>query len=161
MRIIDVHCYPNTREWVACQQPYVDALAKYWNRPWVPKREEEVVQEFADAGIEAIEPGSVAIAVDRTLWCDRIRQKTPQGGKHRSGDRPLTRYTQFCNLPGEFPAAVEPQSRFPQQVAGQFGIVGTLDAPKPEALLIPLKELKRLLQLLHGTIKRGGKEVNG
>ena len=54
MRIIDVHCYPNTREWIACQQPYVDALAAYWNRPWVAKREEEVVQEFTDAGVEAI-----------------------------------------------------------------------------------------------------------
>ena len=32
MRIIDLHCYPNTKEWIACQQPYVDALAKYWNR---------------------------------------------------------------------------------------------------------------------------------
>ena len=41
MRIIDLHCYPNTREWIACQQPYVDALAQYWNRPWVPKKEEE------------------------------------------------------------------------------------------------------------------------
>ena len=28
MRIIDVHCYPNTQEWIACQQPYVDALAE-------------------------------------------------------------------------------------------------------------------------------------
>ncbi len=50
MRIIDVHCYPNTREWIACQQPYVDALAAYWNRPWVPKEEKEVVQEFTAAG---------------------------------------------------------------------------------------------------------------
>jgi len=54
MRIIDVHCYPNTQEWIASQQPYVDALAAYWNRPWVPKQEEEVVQEFTDAGVEAI-----------------------------------------------------------------------------------------------------------
>ena len=48
MRIIDLHCYPNTREWIACQQPYVDALAKYWNRGWTAKEEDEVVQEFAD-----------------------------------------------------------------------------------------------------------------
>ena len=54
MRMIDVHCYPNTREWIACQQPYVDALAAYWNRPWKAKTEQEVVQEFTDAGIEAI-----------------------------------------------------------------------------------------------------------
>jgi predicted TIM-barrel fold metal-dependent hydrolase len=54
VRIIDIHCYPNTKEWIACQQPYVDALAKYWNRPWVAKSEEEVVQDFAAAGVEAI-----------------------------------------------------------------------------------------------------------
>src|SRR5260370_28406759 len=54
MRIIDVHCYPNTKEWIVCQQPYVDALAKYWNRPWTAKSEDEVVKEFSDAGVEAI-----------------------------------------------------------------------------------------------------------
>src|SRR6202166_1000839 len=54
MRIIDVHCYPNTKEWIACQQPYVDALAKYWNRPWIPKSEEQVVEDFSSAGVEAI-----------------------------------------------------------------------------------------------------------
>jgi predicted TIM-barrel fold metal-dependent hydrolase len=54
MRIIDLHCYPNTEEWIRCQQPYVDALAKYWNRPWTAKREEEVVQDFARAGVQAV-----------------------------------------------------------------------------------------------------------
>ena len=54
MRIIDVHCYPNTQEWISCQQPYVDALAKYWKRSWSAKTEEQVVQEFTEAGIEAI-----------------------------------------------------------------------------------------------------------
>ena len=64
MRIIDVHCYPNTREWIACQQPYVDALAAYWNRPWVPKKEEEVVQEFTAAGVEAV---LVALDLETTI----------------------------------------------------------------------------------------------
>lgn len=64
MRIIDVHCYSNTREWIACQQPYVDALAKYWNRPWTPKSEGEVVKEFSDAGIEAI---LVALDLETTV----------------------------------------------------------------------------------------------
>ena len=27
MRIIDLHCYPGTREWITCQGPYVEALA--------------------------------------------------------------------------------------------------------------------------------------
>jgi predicted TIM-barrel fold metal-dependent hydrolase len=54
MRIIYVHCYPNTKEWIACQQPYVDALAKYWNRPWTAKSEEQVVEDFTTAGVEGI-----------------------------------------------------------------------------------------------------------
>ena len=32
MRKIDLHCYPNTEPWIHCQGPYVEALAKYWNR---------------------------------------------------------------------------------------------------------------------------------
>jgi predicted TIM-barrel fold metal-dependent hydrolase len=54
VRIIDVHCYPNTKEWIACQLPYVNALATYWKRAWEPKTEDEVVQDFTDAGVEAI-----------------------------------------------------------------------------------------------------------
>jgi len=54
VRIIDLHCYPNTREWIACQQPFVDALAEYWKRPWVAKTEEEVVADFTEAKVEAV-----------------------------------------------------------------------------------------------------------
>jgi uncharacterized protein len=64
MRIIDVHCYPNTKEWIACQQPYVDALAKYWNRSWTAKEEDEVIKDFADAGVEAI---LVALDLETTV----------------------------------------------------------------------------------------------
>jgi predicted TIM-barrel fold metal-dependent hydrolase len=64
MRIIDIHCYPSTKEWIACQQPYVDALAAYWKRPWTPKTEEEVVKEFTDAGVEAI---LVALDLETTI----------------------------------------------------------------------------------------------
>ncbi len=54
MRIIDLHCFPNTKELIACQQPYVDALTKYWNRPWTAKTEDEVVKDFTDAGVDAV-----------------------------------------------------------------------------------------------------------
>ncbi len=54
MRIIDLHCYPNTEPWIRCQGPYVEALATYWNRAWTWKQEEEVVAEFAAAGVEAV-----------------------------------------------------------------------------------------------------------
>jgi len=53
MRVIDLHCYPNTKVWIDCQGPYVDALAKYWNREWTWKEEDEVAAEFRDNGIEA------------------------------------------------------------------------------------------------------------
>ncbi len=64
MRIIDLHCYPNTKEWIACQQPYVDALAKYWGRAWTPKTEEEVIKDFADAGVQAV---LVALDLETTV----------------------------------------------------------------------------------------------
>jgi uncharacterized protein len=64
VRIIDLHCYPNTKEWIAAQQPYVDALAKYWDRPWTAKTEEEVVKDFTDAGVEAV---LVALDLETTI----------------------------------------------------------------------------------------------
>ena len=54
MRIIDVHCYPNTQKWIDCQGPYVEALEKYWGRAWQAKTEEEVVAEFTEFDIEAL-----------------------------------------------------------------------------------------------------------
>lgn len=64
MRIIDLHCYPNTKEWIACQQPYVEALAKYWNRGWTAKTEAEVIQDFTGAGVEAV---LVALDLETTI----------------------------------------------------------------------------------------------
>jgi predicted TIM-barrel fold metal-dependent hydrolase len=64
VRIIDLHCYPNTKEWIACQQPYVDALAQYWGRGWVAKEEAAVVQDFTDAGVEAV---LVALDLETTV----------------------------------------------------------------------------------------------
>ncbi len=54
MRIIDLHCYTNTQPWITCQGPYVEALAKYWKRDWTCKEEDEVIQDFTDAGVEAV-----------------------------------------------------------------------------------------------------------
>src|SRR5215510_11304422 len=54
MRRIDLHCYPGTQEWITAQGPFVDALGKYWNRAWTAKTEDEVVKDFADAGVEAV-----------------------------------------------------------------------------------------------------------
>jgi uncharacterized protein len=54
MRIVDLHCYPNTEPWIKSQGPYVEALAKYWNRSWTAKAEEAVIEEFKQAGVEAV-----------------------------------------------------------------------------------------------------------
>ena len=64
MRIIDLHCYPGTKEWIACQGPYVEALAKYWHREWKAKTEEEVVKDFTDAGVEVV---LVALDLETTI----------------------------------------------------------------------------------------------
>lgn len=64
MRIIDLHCYPNTQPWIDCQGPYVKALAEYWNREWSAKEEDEVVEEFTTAGVEAV---LVALDLETTI----------------------------------------------------------------------------------------------
>jgi predicted TIM-barrel fold metal-dependent hydrolase len=64
MRIIDLHCYPGTKEWIECQGPYVEALAKYWKREWVGKSEDAVLTDFADAQVEAV---LVALDLETTI----------------------------------------------------------------------------------------------
>jgi predicted TIM-barrel fold metal-dependent hydrolase len=54
MRRIDLHCYPGTAEWIASQEPFPAALARYWNKPWEPRGEAEVVADLKTHGIEAL-----------------------------------------------------------------------------------------------------------
>jgi predicted TIM-barrel fold metal-dependent hydrolase len=54
MRRIDLHCYPNTQKWIDCQGPYVQPLADYWKRDWSAKKEEDVIQDFKDGGVQAV-----------------------------------------------------------------------------------------------------------
>jgi predicted TIM-barrel fold metal-dependent hydrolase len=54
VRIIDLHCYPNTEPWIKSQGPYVEALAKYWNRAWTAKSEDDVIAEFKEFSVEAV-----------------------------------------------------------------------------------------------------------
>jgi predicted TIM-barrel fold metal-dependent hydrolase len=54
MRRIDLHCYPGTQEWVDSQGPFADALATYWNRPWVGRPEDDVVADIGAAGLQAV-----------------------------------------------------------------------------------------------------------
>jgi hypothetical protein len=64
MRIVDLHCYPNTQPWIDCQGPYVKALAEYWDRHWTAKEEDEVVRDFAAAGVDAV---LVALDLETTV----------------------------------------------------------------------------------------------
>jgi predicted TIM-barrel fold metal-dependent hydrolase len=54
MRRIDLHCYPGTAEWVRSQGPYAEALAQYWNKPWVGRAEADVVADIRAAGLQAV-----------------------------------------------------------------------------------------------------------
>jgi predicted TIM-barrel fold metal-dependent hydrolase len=64
MRIIDLHCYPGTKEWIECQGPYVAELARYWKRDWSAKSEDEVLKDFTEAGVEAV---LVALDLETTI----------------------------------------------------------------------------------------------
>ncbi len=54
MRRLDLHFYPGTPEWVRSQGPFAEALAKYWNKPWVGDSEDDVVAAARAAGIQAV-----------------------------------------------------------------------------------------------------------
>lgn len=54
MRRIDLHSYPGTQEWVDSQGPFAEALAKYWNKPWVGRPEEDVVTDLRSFGLESL-----------------------------------------------------------------------------------------------------------
>lgn len=54
MRTIDLHAYPGTAPWIDSQGPYVEALARYWGKPWEPRAEADVVAEMRERDIEAV-----------------------------------------------------------------------------------------------------------
>lgn len=98
MRIIDLHCYPNTEPWIRCQGPYVDALAAYWKRPWTWKPEDEVVREFADAGIEAV---LVALDLETTVKTAPCSNDYVHGMQQRHKDRIIQAWAAVDPLKGD------------------------------------------------------------
>lgn len=86
MRIIDLHCYPGTQVWIDAQGPYVEALAKYWSRGWVGKAEDEVIREFADAGVQAC---LVALDLETTIATPPCTNEYVHGVWKRHPDRIL------------------------------------------------------------------------
>ena len=115
MRIIDVHCYPNTKEWIACQGPYVDALAAYWKRPWKAKTETEVVEEFEKAGVEAI---LVALDLETTIGTPACSNDFVAAMQRRHPERIIQSWAAVDPFKGE--AALKEAER----AMGELGMLG-------------------------------------
>ncbi|HYL47751.1 MAG TPA: amidohydrolase family protein [Stellaceae bacterium] len=98
MRIIDLHCYPNTEPWIKCQGPYVDALAKYWKRQWTWKQEDEVVGEFAAAGVDAV---LVALDLETTAKTPPCSNDYVCGMQQRHKDRIIQAWAAVDPLKGD------------------------------------------------------------
>ena len=98
MRIIDLHCYPNTEPWIKCQGPYVDALAKYWKRQWTWKQEDEVVREFAAAGVDAI---LVALDLETTVKTPPCSNDYVRDMQQRHKDRIIQAWAAVDPLKGD------------------------------------------------------------
>ncbi|MDC0033415.1 amidohydrolase family protein [Alphaproteobacteria bacterium] len=98
MRIIDLHCYPNTQPWIDCQGPYVSALAEYWDRHWTAKQEGEVIQDFASAGVEAV---LVALDLETTVATPPCSNDYVAGMWKRHPDRIIQAWGAVDPLKGE------------------------------------------------------------
>src|SRR6266705_2601012 len=115
MRIIVLHCYPGTKEWIACQGPYVEALARYWNRSWMAKTEDEVLKDFTDAGVEAL---LVALDLETTiktppLTNEYVHAMWKRHPKRRegSGAAPLSRWREPATTWRSTTAAATPRRK--------------------------------------------------
>ncbi len=98
MRIIDLHCYPNTQPWIDCQGPYVKALAEYWDREWKAKEEEEVIAEFTEAGVEAV---LVALDLETTVDTPPCSNEYVAGMWKRHPDRVIQAWGAVDPFKGE------------------------------------------------------------
>jgi predicted TIM-barrel fold metal-dependent hydrolase len=98
MRIIDLHCYPNTEPWIRCQGPYVEALAKYWKRDWTWKQEDEVVREFAAAEVEAV---LVALDLETIIGTPPCSNEYVKGMQSRHPERIIQAWAAVDPFKGE------------------------------------------------------------
>ncbi|MEK9644250.1 MAG: amidohydrolase family protein, partial [Alphaproteobacteria bacterium] len=98
MRIIDLHCYPNTQPWIDCQGPYVKALAEYWDREWKAKEEDEVIAEFTEAGVEAV---LVALDLETTVDTPPCSNEYVAGMWKRHPDRVIQAWGAVDPFKGE------------------------------------------------------------
>jgi uncharacterized protein len=98
VRIIDLHCYPNTEPWIRCQGPYVEALAKYWKRNWTWKQEDEVVAELTQAGVEAV---LVALDLETTIATPPCTNEYVKGMQSRHPERFIQSWAAVDPFKGE------------------------------------------------------------
>jgi uncharacterized protein len=98
MRIIDLHCYPNTQPWIDCQGPYVRALAEYWDREWLAKEEDDVIAEFTEAGVEAV---LVALDLETTIDTPPCSNEYVAGMWKRHPDRVIQAWGAVDPFKGE------------------------------------------------------------
>ena len=155
MRIVDLHCYPGTKEWIACQGPYVEALAKYWKREWVAKPEDEVVKEFEAAGVEAC---LVALDLETTI------KTKPVGNDyvHAMWKRHPKRIIQCWGALEPFKKDVFEEAR---KAISQYGFIGfhfhpimqhfTVDDPRCRPLFEQLSSLRAAVMIDVGTTGMG------
>ncbi len=115
MRIIDLHCYPGTQTWIDAQGPYVAALAKYWSRAWVAKTEDEVVADFAAAGVEAC---LVALDLETTVATPPCTNEYVHGMWRRHPERIIQCWGTLDPLKGEL------AMRQAQKAVRELGFVG-------------------------------------
>jgi predicted TIM-barrel fold metal-dependent hydrolase len=81
---VDLHAYPGTEPWIRSQDPYPEALAKYWHHAWTPKTEEQVVQDFTAAGVEVV---MVAFDIETITGSGPCTNEYVAGMRDRHPDR--------------------------------------------------------------------------
>jgi hypothetical protein len=96
-----------------------------------------------------------------TAGFHRFGKATADRAKDEGGNIPLRLKCKVCSFAREFEAAIELKACFAEELGGESGVGGPVNAPKPEFFLIALEESERLSKLFHGTIEGGGKEVDG
>ena len=89
----------------------------------------------------------------RAFLRDRIREDAADRSEQGSRDSTFARDAEFGNLARKFLAAVKPQTKFLQKITGKVGIVGALDSPEAQPVLIFLQMLERFLKFLHRGIE--------
>jgi predicted TIM-barrel fold metal-dependent hydrolase len=82
-RRIDVHCHPNTLEWFTAIGPYVEALRTYWNRPWEPVPEDQVIGELRAADVQVL---MVAFDTETVTGCPPCSNDYVAGVRDRHPD---------------------------------------------------------------------------